>query len=144
MGFGLFEAAGNAYRGLGEFATAEKLLGQAEQLRKGDAATSPIDHAKVLLSRATLTLAQGSFDAAEALARSSIEILEREPAATGLLSRGAEGMKTFEGRTTAVYPWRPDPATPSLSVAGQSASPSRIGRASNRASGGLSAACAGP
>jgi tetratricopeptide (TPR) repeat protein len=77
----LFEAAGNAYRGLGEFATAEKLLLQAEQLRKGDTRTSPIDHAKVLLSQASLTLAQGEFDRAEALARASLDILEREPGA---------------------------------------------------------------
>jgi tetratricopeptide (TPR) repeat protein len=35
----------------------------------------------MLLSRATLTLDQGDFDRAEALARSSLEILEREPAA---------------------------------------------------------------
>jgi eukaryotic-like serine/threonine-protein kinase len=77
----LYEAAGNAYRGLGEYTKAGELIEQAVKLRESEATTAPAAHARVLLSQALLARSQGDFARAEKLARSSIQLLEREPAA---------------------------------------------------------------
>jgi serine/threonine protein kinase len=74
----LYEAAGNAYRGLGEFTKASELLDRAVKLREADAATEPVAYAKALLSQALVAQAAGEFVQAEKLARSSIEVLEKE------------------------------------------------------------------
>jgi eukaryotic-like serine/threonine-protein kinase len=74
----LYEAAGNAYRGLGEFTKARELLDRAVKLRQTSAATEPTAYAKALLSQALVAQAAGEFAQAEKLARSSIEVLEKE------------------------------------------------------------------
>jgi tetratricopeptide (TPR) repeat protein len=73
----LFEAAGNAYRGLGEYARAEPLLDRAVELRGADAA--PVQLAGALLSRAKLARARGDFAGAEARLREALDLLKSAP-----------------------------------------------------------------
>jgi serine/threonine protein kinase len=74
----LYEAAGNAYRGLGEFTKARELLDRAVKLRQADSVTAPTAYAKALLSQALVAQAAGEFGQAEKLARASIQVLEKE------------------------------------------------------------------
>jgi non-specific serine/threonine protein kinase/serine/threonine-protein kinase len=77
----LLEAAGNAYRGLGDYSTAAPLLERAVALRRQLAAQAPDAHAMALRSQALLAKAQGDFERAERLDREALRILlDRRPA----------------------------------------------------------------
>jgi tetratricopeptide (TPR) repeat protein len=71
----LLEAGGNAYRGLGDYATAAPLLERAVALRQQLAAQAPDGHATALRSQALLAKAQGDFERAERLDRQALQIL---------------------------------------------------------------------
>src|SRR5690606_3139822 len=61
----LLEAAGNAYRGLGEYERARPLLDRAVELRAHSAPDSPLVHARALHSQAMLARARGDLIDAE-------------------------------------------------------------------------------
>jgi non-specific serine/threonine protein kinase/serine/threonine-protein kinase len=70
----LYEAAANAYRGLGELARAVPLMERAVALRAA-AAGSPGPYGAALRSQAALALARGEYAEAEALLRAALEAL---------------------------------------------------------------------
>jgi non-specific serine/threonine protein kinase/serine/threonine-protein kinase len=72
----LMEAAGNAYRGLGAHAEAERLLNEALAFRAQHSASAPLAHSQALLSQALVKREQGDFERAALLARDAIRILE--------------------------------------------------------------------
>jgi eukaryotic-like serine/threonine-protein kinase len=72
----LMEAAGNAYRGLGAHAEAERLLNEALAFRAHHSASAPLAHSQTLLSQALVKREQGDFERAALLARDAIRILE--------------------------------------------------------------------
>jgi tetratricopeptide (TPR) repeat protein len=71
----LLEAAGNAYRGLGDYAAAAPLLERAVALRRDLSDRSPDAHAMALRSQALLAKAQGEFERAERLDREALRVL---------------------------------------------------------------------
>ncbi len=73
----LLESAGNAYRDIGEFGEANRLIREAVALRKGQAAKDPVAYAKVLMSESWLLRDQGNYEGAESLARESVAMLEK-------------------------------------------------------------------
>jgi tetratricopeptide (TPR) repeat protein len=78
----LLESAGNAYRGIGDYADATKLTEQAVTLRRGEMQTEPGLYAKALLDLALVKREDGDLNRASELASAAIEILEqtgREP-----------------------------------------------------------------
>jgi serine/threonine protein kinase len=84
----LFEAAGNAYRGLGDYDKAAPLLEQAVALRQAAAERTPRALATALHSQALLAKAQGDFSRAEHLVREALQVLERsESSITGHILR---------------------------------------------------------
>ena len=72
----LLESAGNAYRDIGEFGEANRLIREAVALRKEQAADAPVAYAKVLMSESFLLRDQGNYEGAESLARESVAVLE--------------------------------------------------------------------
>lgn len=83
----LLEAAGNAYRGLGEYERAQPLLDRAVQLRAGSAPDTPLVHARALHSQAVLARARGDLIDAENRLRNAVRDFER----SGTI--GAEGAR---------------------------------------------------
>ncbi|HUG73280.1 MAG TPA: tetratricopeptide repeat protein [Steroidobacteraceae bacterium] len=83
----LLEAAGNAYRGLGEYQLAQPLLERAVALRAGADANSPVVHARALHSQAALARARGDLIQAENRLRGAV----REFARAG--DAGQEGLR---------------------------------------------------
>jgi len=76
----LFESAGNAYRGLGAFAEAERLLREALALRiQHDAVTGKESQPTALIGLALVKREQGEFEQATAFARDAIGRLEVSP-----------------------------------------------------------------
>jgi serine/threonine protein kinase len=78
----LLESAGNAYRGIGAYPDATKLIEQAVELRRGEIQTEPGSYAKALLDLALVKREDGDLNRAIELAREALEILEgsgREP-----------------------------------------------------------------
>jgi serine/threonine-protein kinase len=73
----LLESAGNAYRGIGAYPDATKLIEQAVALRRGELQTEPGSYAKALLDLALVKREEGDLDRAIELAREALEILER-------------------------------------------------------------------
>lgn len=71
----LFESAGNAYRGLGEYARSRSLLERAVALRRSADPPMPEALAQSLQSRAQLARAEGEFGAAEQLLREALALL---------------------------------------------------------------------
>lgn len=84
----LLEAAGNAYRGLGEYQLAQPLLERAVALRAGaGTAGSSVVHARALHSQAALSRARGDLIQAENRLRSAVREFTRAGRA------GAEGLR---------------------------------------------------
>jgi non-specific serine/threonine protein kinase/serine/threonine-protein kinase len=78
----LLEAAGNAYRGLGEYVRAAPLLDGAVALRRAEVGTEPAAYAQALHSQARLARAQGAFARAEQLLREALAVGDsRDPGA---------------------------------------------------------------
>src|SRR5690606_22569112 len=73
----LLEAAGNAYRGLGEYERARPLLDRAVELRAHSAPDSPLVHARALHSQAMLARARGDLIDAENRLRGAVRDFER-------------------------------------------------------------------
>ena len=71
----LLEAAGNAYRGLGVYAEAERLLVDATALRREHAWDQPAPYAQSLLNQALVKRDQGDLARAETLARDAVAAL---------------------------------------------------------------------
>jgi non-specific serine/threonine protein kinase/serine/threonine-protein kinase len=71
----LFEAAANAYRGLGEYSRAAPLLQRAVALRAASTLSTPAAHARALHSQAALARARGDFTQAEARLREALREL---------------------------------------------------------------------
>jgi tetratricopeptide (TPR) repeat protein len=76
----LLEAAGNAYRGLGAYDAAGKLLAQAVVLRESAMGREPEAYARALASQAVLKRDQGDLVAAESLSREALAALAALPA----------------------------------------------------------------
>jgi serine/threonine protein kinase len=72
----LYEAAGNAYRGLGAYDEAERVLAEAHGLRERESAVNPAGYAQVLISQGLLRREQGRFEDAEARMRDAVRVLE--------------------------------------------------------------------
>ena len=72
----LFEAAGNAYVGLGDYDQAAPLLNQAVALRRAEAKRAPAPLAQALQSQGMLARAQGDFERADEVLREAIAIRE--------------------------------------------------------------------
>jgi eukaryotic-like serine/threonine-protein kinase len=68
----LFEAAGDAYRGIGDYEKASMLLGQAMAMRKANEAADPVAYARALLHAAILRRDEGKFQEAGNLARQAV------------------------------------------------------------------------
>jgi serine/threonine protein kinase len=86
----LLEAAGNAYRGIGEYAKAETLLSDALGYRVAQKESAPVAHAQTLMSLAFVKRDQGQLGEAADLARQAIEIMsgaERTPSEATQLAR---------------------------------------------------------
>ncbi|MBX3702574.1 MAG: tetratricopeptide repeat protein [Steroidobacteraceae bacterium] len=92
----LLEAAGSAYRGIGEHGEASRLIGQAVALRRERGAAEPLPLAQALLAESALRRDQGNFEGAAELAREAVQALERALAAAG------SGGETEVARTLAV------------------------------------------
>jgi serine/threonine protein kinase len=75
----LYEAAGNAYRGLGAYDEAERVLGEAHALRKQDSTVHPEAYAQVLVAQGLLRREQGRFEDAQARVREGLGVLEQAP-----------------------------------------------------------------
>src|SRR5690606_3129831 len=73
----LLEAAGNAYRGLGEYELARPLLDRAVELRAGSAPDTPLVHARALHSQAMLARARGDLIDAENRLRNAVREFAR-------------------------------------------------------------------
>jgi serine/threonine-protein kinase len=73
----LLESAGNAYRGIGAYPDATKLIEQAVELRRSEAQTEPGLYAKALLDLALVKREDGDLNRATELAREALGILER-------------------------------------------------------------------
>lgn len=88
----LLEAAGNAYRGLGDYTTAAPLLERAVALRRQSAVESPYAQAMALRSQALLAKAQGDFERAESIDREALRTLlgRRWPGETAVLDTRLE------------------------------------------------------
>ncbi len=71
----LFEAAANAYRGLGEYSRAAPLVERAVALRATSTLTAPGAHARALQSQAALARARGDFIQAETRLREAVRTL---------------------------------------------------------------------
>jgi non-specific serine/threonine protein kinase/serine/threonine-protein kinase len=71
----LFEAAANAYRGLGEYSRAAPLVERAVALRATSTLTAPAAHARALHSQAALARARGDFIQAETRLREAVRTL---------------------------------------------------------------------
>jgi serine/threonine protein kinase len=85
----LLEAAGNAYRGIGEYAKAETLLRDALAYRATQQATAPTTHAQTLLNLALVKRDRGEFEEAAKLARQAVAAMhsaERLPSETTQLA----------------------------------------------------------
>jgi eukaryotic-like serine/threonine-protein kinase len=78
----LFEAAGNAYRGLGEYSLSKPLLDRAVELRRSGDGPRPAALAQSLYSRAQLARAEGEFRIAEQLLREALSLQSRSDAGT--------------------------------------------------------------
>jgi len=72
----LYEAAGNAYSGLGDYDRAAPLLSKAVELRLPERERAPQAYARALQSQAMLLKADGDFAKAEAQLREVIAVLE--------------------------------------------------------------------
>ncbi|HEU0225868.1 MAG TPA: tetratricopeptide repeat protein [Steroidobacteraceae bacterium] len=73
----LLEAAGSAYRGIGEHGEASRLIGQAVTLRRERGAAEPLPLARALLAESALRRDQGSFEVAADRAREAVQALGR-------------------------------------------------------------------
>jgi non-specific serine/threonine protein kinase/serine/threonine-protein kinase len=71
----LFEAAANAYRGMGEYERSAPLMERAVVLRAAFAGTAPVEHARALHSQAALARARGDFIQAETRLRGAVREL---------------------------------------------------------------------
>jgi serine/threonine protein kinase len=88
----LLEAAGNAYRGIGEYAKAEALLVDALRHRSEQQAYAPVARAQTLLNLAFVKRDQGRLGEAAELARQAIESMSRAERidATGAPAAGGD------------------------------------------------------
>jgi serine/threonine protein kinase/tetratricopeptide (TPR) repeat protein len=68
----LLEAAGDAYRGIGEFDKASRLLQEAAAIRKQGEASDPVAYGRVLMRQAVLRRDEGKYQEAANLARQAI------------------------------------------------------------------------
>ena len=68
----LLEAAGDAYRGIGEFEKSSKLLREAVAIRKQDETRDPVAYGQALMHEALLRRDQGNFQQAGYIARQAI------------------------------------------------------------------------
>lgn len=68
----LLEAAGDAYRGIGEYAKSTKLLDEAVAIRQQNASADPMAYGRALLRAALLRRDEGKFQEAANLARQAI------------------------------------------------------------------------
>jgi serine/threonine protein kinase len=75
----LYEAAGNAYRGLGAYGDAERVLKEALALRTQEDAEG---YANVLVAQGLLMREQGRFEDAEARMRAALDVLLNAPSAS--------------------------------------------------------------
>lgn len=73
----LLEGAGNAYRGLGAFDEAERLLNEALSIRAQDASAPSGSHWQTLIELALVKREQGDFAQASSLAREAIQVLDK-------------------------------------------------------------------
>jgi serine/threonine protein kinase/tetratricopeptide (TPR) repeat protein len=85
----LLQAAGNAYRGLGAYDRAQRMLESAVALRAADSIHEPQAHAQALLDMALLRREQGDYAKAEDLLRDAMRILERPAVSTFGVERRA-------------------------------------------------------
>lgn len=77
----LLEAAGNAYRGIGEFQESSRLIEEALALRREQAAEDPAGYAGALLRLAALRRDQGNFEGAAQIGREALVTIEQAMAA---------------------------------------------------------------
>jgi non-specific serine/threonine protein kinase/serine/threonine-protein kinase len=77
----LLEAAGRAYRGLGEYELAQPLLARAVQLRASMSGDTPLAHARALHSQAALARARGDLRQADNRLRGAVREFARGGAA---------------------------------------------------------------
>ncbi|MBL8265936.1 serine/threonine-protein kinase [Steroidobacter sp.] len=71
----LLESAGNAYRGIGAYADATKLIEQSVELRRAEAKSEPGLYAKALLDLALVKREDGDLNRASELAREAVATL---------------------------------------------------------------------
>jgi serine/threonine protein kinase/uncharacterized protein HemY len=71
----LYEAAGNAYRGLGAYGDAERVLKEALALRTQESPPDAEGYANVLVAQGMLMREQGRFEDAEARMREALDVL---------------------------------------------------------------------
>jgi len=72
----LLQAAGNAYRGIGEYQEAARLVGESVTLRKERMAEDPAGYARALLALALLRRDQGNYEGAAGIGREAVEMFE--------------------------------------------------------------------
>ena len=72
----LLEAAGDAYRGIGEFKEASRLLEEAVALRKARASEEPVAYARALMRESLLRRDEGDYQQAGNIGRQAIGLLE--------------------------------------------------------------------
>jgi non-specific serine/threonine protein kinase/serine/threonine-protein kinase len=89
----LLEAAGNAYRGIGEFQEASRLIGAALVLRRERAAEDPAGYAGTLLRLAALRRDQGNFEGAAQIGREALVTIE------GAIAAGAADLEDLRDET---------------------------------------------
>lgn len=77
----LLQSAGNAYRGIGAYQQASRLIGEAVTLRRERAADDPMGLSRALLAESALRREQGNYDGAIEIAREAIRPLEAAAAA---------------------------------------------------------------
>jgi eukaryotic-like serine/threonine-protein kinase len=84
----LFQAAGNAYRGLGAYDRAERMLKSAVELRT-TSAREPAAYAQTLLDMALVRREQGDFAASEQMVRDAVRVLEAPSVSASDIQRRA-------------------------------------------------------
>ena len=73
----LLQAAGEAYRGVGSYDEAERLLNEALEIQVANGASTRVGHAQLLLGLALVKREQGDFSQATAYARDALRMLEQ-------------------------------------------------------------------
>jgi eukaryotic-like serine/threonine-protein kinase len=86
----LFEAAANAYRGMGDYERSAPLMERAVALRATSAGTAPLEHARALHSQAALARARGDFIQAETRLREAVRELSGAQPADAVALREAK------------------------------------------------------